>query len=313
MISIPRLCPRINIQNLSALFQAAFLITFLFASSLARAQSVLQTRFDAGTASFNGSKSEQAHYLLSPVLQYGHLGPALDSLPTLLDSLMQDKISIDRLAFLTWLDSNGVSTIDLGGNLDSTLSQNLRGDTAKYFVIHDTSTPWYGDPITIGSTFPANIDSASWRYNNKPLISLNKKAHVFVARTGQSVTANDFSKPWRSTKLELKVLDDSISKGLFLHIELVQPRRRDSLGSAKNDAIAPEPGFTRAQYQRLALLYIAAHVRRGDWLVPAYHAVLDEGIKNAHDDPQNFDLEAWCEELRNLIGEIRAKETRLSE
>lgn len=274
-------------------------ITLLLGTTFSEAQSILQTRFDRTTASFDGNKVEQARYLLRPVLPYGHLGAELDSLPPLLDSLMEDQISISHSAFSAWLTANTLNSADLGGPADSVLSRNQHGDSAKYFVIHDTSTPWYGDSI-----FPVDIDSASWKYNQAPLLALNKKAHAFVGRTGESVTTHDFATPWRSTKLELKILPDSLSKGLFLHIEMVQPRRRDTTGSAKNDAIAPPIGFARPQYRRLALLYIAAHVRRGDWLVPAFHAVLDQGIPNSHDDPQNFDLEIWCEELGILIGEM---------
>src|SRR5215467_4804284 len=35
------------------------------------------------------------------------------------------------------------------------------------------------------------------------------------------------------------ILDGPSSKGLFLHVENVQPRRRDPAGGPKNDAIAP--------------------------------------------------------------------------
>lgn len=52
----------------------------------------------------------------------------------------------------------------------------------------------------------------------------------------------------------------------------------------------PRPGLTQEQYYRLALLYIAASSRARAWLIPAFHAVLDQGIFDGHDDPQNFDL-----------------------
>jgi len=38
---------------------------------------------------------------------------------------------------------------------------------------------------------------------------------------------------------------------------------------------SPDPGFTPAQYERLALQYIIASVRRGSWMIPAFHCVLD--------------------------------------
>jgi len=71
-----------------------------------------------------------------------------------------------------------------------------------------------------------------------------------------------------------------------------------------NDNVAPVPGFSDQQLDRLALLYVAASVRRGQWLIPAFHAVLDIGIPDAHDDPQNFDLGRWDSRLGALLGEI---------
>ena len=87
-------------------------------------------------------------------------------------------------------------------------------------------------------------------------------------------------------------------KGLFLHVELIQPRRALERGyGRRNDFLAPDPGFSPAQYDSLALVYMVASVRAGFWLIPAFHAVLDEGIRNKHDDPQNFELEAFARSL----------------
>jgi hypothetical protein len=67
------------------------------------------------------------------------------------------------------------------------------------------------------------------------------------------------------------------------------------------DAIGPKPGFSAAQYDRLALLYFIASLRRGMWLIPLFHAVLDYRIdKDAHDDPQNFDMTSWGAALDTL-------------
>ncbi len=49
-------------------------------------------------------------------------------------------------------------------------------------------------------------------------------------------------------------------------------------GPPGNDNFAPEPGFTDAQYEKLALLYAVASRRSGSWMIPVYHAVLDKGI-----------------------------------
>ena len=61
-----------------------------------------------------------------------------------------------------------------------------------------------------------------------------------------------------------------------------------------NDAIAPEPCFSVAQDERLALLYVVAGRRARSWMVPGFHAAIDEGISDAHDDPQNFDLTTFA-------------------
>lgn len=55
---------------------------------------------------------------------------------------------------------------------------------------------------------------------------------------------------------------------------------------------------------RLALTYIAASVRRGEWLVPAFHAVVDEGLANGHDDPQNFDVADWSQHLCGYLKQL---------
>jgi len=91
------------------------------------------------------------------------------------------------------------------------------------------------------------------------------------------------------------------AKGLQIHVELLQPRRSDPAGKTANDAIAPIPGFTDAQMDRLALVYVSATIRRGEWLIPAYHAAVDAGIPDAHDDPQNFDLTLWAKRLDALL------------
>ena len=129
-------------------------------------------------------------------------------------------------------------------------------------------------------------------------------AHIFVNRLGESITTTPFDKPvekgW-GTKFARDFLKID-GKGLQLHIELIQPRRRDSNNSnPENDLIAPFPGFTGEQYKRLALLYVCASVRRGAWLVPAFHSAIDAGIKDAHDDPQNFELKKFAKKLKSLI------------
>jgi hypothetical protein len=167
-------------------------------------------------------------------------------------------------------------------------------------VIHDTSSPYYGD-----DPLPANdvLASAEWKGNDLKLWEKAKVTHVFVTRRGDSITTRPFEETMRATKYERQDIPNRA--GLFLHVENVQPRRRDPAGGPKNDAIAPSPGFTEPQLKRLAQLYLAASIRRGQWLIPAFHAAVDAGIPDAHDDPQNFDLSAWSESVRRELADMR--------
>jgi hypothetical protein len=40
--------------------------------------------------------------------------------------------------------------------------------------------------------------------------------------------------------------------------------------------------------------------------VPAFHAAVDAGIPDAHDDPQNFDLTRWANHLGALLKSIKS-------
>ena len=100
----------------------------------------------------------------------------------------------------------------------------------------------------------------------------------------------------------------SSKRGLFIGIENIQPRiglpAVPAPGKKANDLIAPDPGFTPAQYRRLALLYVAAGVRRGRWLIPAFHAVVDSRYADGHDDPQNFDMRAFSDAVKGHLDEL---------
>lgn len=255
--------------------------------------------FDQATLKFRGDARTQAACLLRPVAKWGRLDAVLASLPTVLSDRIGHPVGNLREQLKTYLAERNISEASLGGALGHPLSHTQAGSAvvqqALYFVIHDTSFPL----LDVGQVFPANDDPALnelSRYGGP-----KSHAHVFVSRIGQTLLGHDFSTPWRATKLENKVVGTR-SKGLFLHIELIQPRRRDPTGPVGNDAIAPKPGFTAAQYQKLALLYAAASARNGTWMIPAFHAVIDNGIAdNTHDDPQNFDLDAFSQALSTLL------------
>lgn len=260
---------------------------------------ILQIHVRAQTpCNFSGPAIEQSLCLLRPVKKYGNLANPLTVLPIPLDQLVGHPINITKKAFREYLQTNNIREIDLGGNLDEPLSKTLAGETVQYFIIHDTSTPIL-PPL---KPFPDNINQSGWNGNN--LIKYEKNAHVFINRLGESTTKVNFKERKLTTKYETK--NRHAREGLFLGVELVQPRRIDARNS---DAEAPMPGFTEVQLKRLALVYIAASLRKGVWLIPAYHAAIDAGIPNAHDDPQNFDLNAWVKTLDDILRIIKSEFT----
>jgi hypothetical protein len=287
---------------------ACFALLFIFADQSIRAQDT-PCAFDDSSLSYTGTAQEQAKCLLRPVLIGGHLGVPFKKLPAPLDKLIGGTLNVDKVALQRYLAEHNISEADIGGSLNDPISPantiDLNAPLARYFVIHDVSTPNYLD-----KPFPPDINEATWSLNDLRKRWLNRKVtHVFINRLGESVTAVDFKtelpEPNHGTKFARDHLRNK-GKGLYLHVELVQPRRSDPQGKPNNDAVAPVPGFTDAQLERLALVYVAASVRRGAWLIPAFHAAIDVGIPDAHDDPQNFDTPRWADHLRALLKAIVA-------
>ncbi len=264
-------------------------------------------KFDPGRMSFAGGAAEQAKCLLTPVRPVGRLGPPLDELPPALASLIgRDETLPDGARLDAWLAArNGLDMLreSLARPVASARDGDPFAPRASYFVIHDTSTPNYGE-----APWPRSIDTDERVNNlNRYRCSNNiERAHVFINRPGHILVAHDLAVPWRSTKFEMATNFAGALKGLFLHVELVQPRRRDPKYGRGNDVLAPQPGFSGAQYDALAVIYAVASVRAGFWMIPAFHSVLDEGIRNKHDDPQNFDLGAFDRSLMRLLRELGA-------
>ncbi len=259
--------------------------------------------FDSAQQQFEGTPTEQAACLLRDVHKWGHLGPVHSRLPQPLQALVGQPTAIPMEGLTAYIQAAGIPPDDIGGPLEDPLchAQNNHPDApfARYFVIHDTSTPI----PDMNNPFPEGINSPEWRGNDLTRWAGRPIAHVFINRLGHSVTTRQLSEPsnW-ATKFERDRLDRQ--GGLMLHIELIQPRRRDPNGGVSNDAIAPEPGFTDGQLDRLALVYVAASMRKGQWLIPAFHSAVDNGIPDAHDDPQNFELDRWSARLDALITAI---------
>ena len=249
---------------------------------------------------------DEARCLLRKVQMDRKLGPSLTNLPTPLDSLVGKTNVIDKVVLDRYLTENNIEPVRLGGPLETSITM------ARYFVIHDTSWPNYER-----ADFPKNevLNGNDWSRGRLERLKSGEKTHVWVDRVGESITSTDYARmtPKSAVKLEDRYPN---LKGLFLHTELIQPRRchpdrpvccyRDRKGERHcSDPISPTPGFSDAQYDRLALLYVAASSRRGVWLVPAFHGVVDDEFGNgAHDDPQNFDLEVWATHLADLINKL---------
>ena len=278
---------------------------------------VTQAAASAGSCGFNvarrrfaGSARTQAACLTRHVGQGGTIGAA--ELPPFLGRIVGAP-SVPRLPRLArFLIAHGIDPEhELGGAM-------APGLAAAYFVIHDTSSPncsqqdargcaAWGEPPLVRDTaqWPENASFGGYLANPASL-----KAHVITNRTGGSLTTHDLAEHVSHVRFDF-CFDAAAKRNLFVGVENIQPRvgrpARPGPGEPVNDLIAPLPGFTSAQYERLALIYIAASARHGRWLIPAYHAVLDPlyDPPTAHDDPQNFDLAAFSAAVERLLTTIR--------
>ncbi|HEX8174937.1 MAG TPA: hypothetical protein VF543_07445 [Pyrinomonadaceae bacterium] len=217
-------------------------------------------------------------------------------------------MTLDVVTVQRFLQARGIGEQDLGGPFvfrGSRFEPDLT--KARFFIIHDTSSPEIAAP-----EFPANINEASWPGNRlRTWLRLNVPTHVFVNRVGESATKTNYIQGVLATKFEIGLDKPRGAErararreraGLFVNIELIQPRRK-SRGSGFFD-LAPVPGMTQKQLERLALLYVVASVRAGHWLIPAFHCAVDTPLPNTHDDPQNFDMNVWLTSLRSLLAEL---------
>lgn len=277
----------------AALRRSVLLLTF---AGVVSAQGVC-SRFQAvpERCDLNAAPVEQAKCLLRPVKKFAHLGEPLRELPAPLDSLIgqSTELTITLQQVKRFLATHGIAEADVGGSLSVPLTK------PQYFVIHDTSD------LLQANDFPANINNASSSLNRLSRRVATKICHVYINRVGQSATAVVFesSRPPSGTKLGLC---NRVPRTAFIHIENIQPRIRDRSVRSPNDALAPVPGFSDAQLERLALVYVVASVRSGKWLIPAFHSPIDLGFPDRHDDPQNFDLQAWATKLQTLMSALRS-------
>jgi hypothetical protein len=254
----------------------------------------VECRFDSASLSFAGTPLEQARCLLRRVEPGGSAG-AETELPPTLARLIGQRPEIDYVRLAAALRQ---ARIPLPAA--SPISETSDHRRAAYFVIHDTSSPYLGD-----SPFPPGFDRQV-RFNDiNQFLGKDAVAHLFNDRLGRVSVGHDFEVGWRATKLESVV--GEASRGRFLHVENLQPRRADPKGPPGNDRIGPEPGFTNRQYQILALLYVLASARLGQWMIPAFHANIDRGIEKSHDDPQHFDLNVFDAEVAHWVRRLQSR------
>jgi hypothetical protein len=254
--------------------------------------------FDPVARAFKGSPAEQAACLTRAVKRGAEIGEP--TLPETLRRIVGTPTNITISVLATYTAKLGVADSVLGGEFAQIVP-------ANYFIIHDTSTPNCSDrdagtaACPVLGEFPAQRDTAAWsentRFHGHPKKAPNRIANVFISRIGTSITEVDFADTFYTTRFETCV-DAPAKVGLFVGVENIQPRigspAKPALGVKPNDVIAPVPGFTPAQYERLALVYVVASVRHGSWMIPAFHAVIDQVYAGGHDDPQNFDIAAFA-------------------
>ncbi|HBW9724287.1 TPA: hypothetical protein MFX25_01085 [Klebsiella pneumoniae] len=255
--------------------------------------------FNSQTQSFKGSSAEQARCLLRFISQ-GNGSLKESTITPFLEDIVGKKAP-EPIGLIKYISIRDINENDLGGPLNIAIE-------ANYFIIHDTSNPKCSNSSRFcppNNSFPPDMNSKPWLFN-KNFDNNSKNAHVYTNRVGASKTVRDFSQRMETTKFEI-CTHPKPKPGLFVGVENIQPRR-DSTTSKKfkpgNGYEGPIPGFTDVQYERLALIYTAASVRRGKWLIPAFHGVIDHYYYNGHDDPQNFDMATFSKKVEEIRNEI---------
>jgi hypothetical protein len=263
--------------------------------------------FDPATLSFAGAPAEQAKCLMRGMDRSRNLAPPLESLPAALAQLIGGESGLPSREALSAFLSKQDLEWDFAAYLWTPVSRANDNDAtapmARYFVIHDTSGPNYGR-----RPFPSDINGEAI-FNKLADFKCDDgwgKAHVVINRAGEMLLSHELAIPWRETKFEQAANFFGALKGLFLHVEMIQPRRSAAGRGRRNDAQSPDPSFTAAQYDRLALLYVIASARAEHWLIPAFHAAIDADIRNGHDDPLDFDIATFADSLERVMAKLQA-------
>ncbi len=233
----------------------------------------------------------------------GNVDATPAQLPSNLAGFIDKPVEISRPKLQQAISATGLTEAALGGSLDAPVSRgnsnNPHAPEARYFVIHDTSSPNFGNV----AQFPADIDTKATRSIRLDGFksASNAKAHIFLNRRGEIYVGHDFAAcpgaqpSWNCRSEPWRVACSFTSR-------TIRPRRKHP---SQPDGNAPMPGFSPAQYDRLALLYLMASVRAHTGLVPAFHAAIDQGMSDGHDDPQNFSLEDFDAAFGLLLASVK--------
>ena len=277
--------PSLRIASISAL---------LLLAAPASAELIGGCQFDRDTLTFAGTPVEQAICLMRKVGPLGAKSP--QQLPPVLTRLLESggaPSAAQKAAAISAFPQPYRDYALL--HASDPASHTEAGLPLLYFVIHDTS-----EPFLENAPFPKRLNDDPAVNSFDYYLSPEPVAHIFLNRQGQIWAGHDFSEPWRATKLESRVIG-APARGRFVHIETVQPRRFLPGSTSRGQTEGPKPGFSDAQYRMLAALYVYASARAGHWLIPAFHSTVDDGIPDAHDDPQNFELKKFARELEKLL------------
>jgi hypothetical protein len=278
------------------------LLPLLLLAAPVQAEEIGECRFSRATLTFAGTRVEQAECLLRKIELLAVRKP--QPLPKVIRHLMEREDGPSAVQKSAALAAFPEPYRTFAAQWAKTpLSRTDEGLPALYFVIHDTSTPFYAN-----DRFPKRLDQDLKVNDFTPYMNgtfaREPVAHIFLNRVGQIWAGHDFQEGWRATKLESRVVGPR-ARGRMVHIETVQPRRFLPGATSRGQTEGPKPGFTKEQYRMLAALYVYASARAGLWLIPAQHNTVDAGIPDAHDDPQNFELKQFAKELEKLVGKRR--------
>lgn len=264
----------------------------------ALAEEIGECRFDRDTLTFAGTPLEQAACLLRKIEKFAVRKP--QTVPPVFARLLTaapPPSAAQKAAAIAVFPEPYRAYALL--HADAPVSQTEEGLPLQYYVIHDTSTPFYKS-----EPFPKRLDTDplvnSFESYMNGTFAKEPVAHIFLNRAGQIWAGHEFAEAWRATKLESRVVGPR-ARGRFVHIETVQPRRFVGDATSRAQTEGPKPGFSKAQYRMLAALYVYVSARAGRWLIPAQHNTVDAGIPDAHDDPQNFDMKQFGKEVERLV------------